>query len=183
MKFAIPFLFVAGAAFADCPPVKDYASELSVLLEAARAAENDMAGREISNKMWQVWLRAPDEAAQTLLNQGLRQRESYDYLNARSAFDKLVTYCPDYAEGYNQRAFIAYLTQDFDAALADLDKTLAINADHVGAQAGRALTLLELGRLDEARAQLIAALANNPWLSERFLLADGGPLALPGEDI
>ncbi|MEM6660474.1 MAG: tetratricopeptide repeat protein, partial [Pseudomonadota bacterium] len=48
---------------------------------------------------------------------------------------------------------------------------------------GRALTLLGLQRLEEARAALSQALDLNPWLSERALLAPGGPLEPPGQDI
>lgn len=154
-----------------------------MLIDEARAAENDMAGQAVSNRMWQLWLRAPDAPAQELLDDGMRLRESYDYLGALAAFDRLVDYCPDYAEGYNQRAFINFLAGKHEAALVDLDRTLVLSPDHVGAQSGRALTLLELGRNDEARRQLQAALENNPWLSERFLLGKGGPLAPAGEDI
>ena len=142
-----------------------------------------MAGRVISGKMWQVWLRAPDEAAQEVLNNGLRRRDSYDFLGAYEEFDRLVEYCPLYAEGFNQRAYISFLREDFPAALIDLDRALALSPHHVAAQSGRALTLMKLDRIEEARAQLLSALENNPWLSERFLLIEGGPLAPKGKDI
>ena len=38
-------------------------------------------------------------------------------------------------------------------------------------------------RIAEAREQMLAAVANNPWLSEKALLAKGAPLGLKGEDI
>ncbi|WP_367834162.1 tetratricopeptide repeat protein [Wenxinia marina] len=97
---------------------------------------------------------------------------------ARALFGRLVDYCPDYAEGYNQRAFAAFLVQDYEAALDDLDTALALNPDHVAALSGRALTLMGLGRMDEGQAALRAALALNPWLGERAMLIE-----LPGEDI
>ncbi|MEE4188742.1 MAG: tetratricopeptide repeat protein [Roseobacter sp.] len=176
-------LFLCSPVWAECPAPPDIAGDLSALIDRANAAENDMAGREVSNEMWQLWLTAPDDAAQQVLDRGMRARSSYDYLGAIEAYDRLIIYCPDYAEGYNQRAFIYFLQQEYGLALIDLDKALALSPRHVGAQSGRALTLMNLGRRDEARAQLLEALENNPWLSERFLLADGGPLAEPGEDI
>ena len=39
---------------------------------------------------------------------------------ATDALDRLVEYCPNYAEGYNQRAFVSFLRQDFEAALVEL---------------------------------------------------------------
>lgn len=180
----LPILLLTGtSAFAECPPPVDISSELAALVEDARAAQNDMEGRAVSAQMWQLWLKAPNAQAQEILDEGMRRRESFDFLGARNAFNRLTDYCPDYAEGYNQRAFVHFLTQEFDEALLDLDRALAITPNHVGAQSGRALTLLELGRNEEARAQLREALENNPWLSERFLLSPGGPLAEPGEDI
>ena len=176
-------LAFGGAARSDCPPVSDISSKLDVLIEEINAAENDLAARDVSAKMWRLWLTAPDEVAQTTLDQGMRARASYDFVAALDAFNRLAVYCPEYAEGYNQRAFVHFLTGNYEDALVDLDKALDLSPRHVGAQSGRALTLMNLGRLAEARVQLLAALENNPWLAERFLLSQGGPLAEEGEDI
>lgn len=182
-SFLIVFALASFPAFADCPDAPDIKAELDALIAAANAAKNDMQGQAVSREMWQLWLQAPDAAAQEVLDKGMRARSSYDYITALDAFDRLVSYCPDYAEGYNQRAFIHFLRGDFDSALTDLDATLDISPNHVGAQSGRALTLMNLGLLPEARMQLRAALKNNPWLSERFLMNEGGPLAPVGKDI
>ena len=96
-------------------------------------------------------------------------------------FDLLIAYCPNYAEGYNQRAFVNYLRRDFARALVDLERALALSPRHVAAMSGRALSLYGLGRLEEARIALESALAYNPWLTERYLLAPGGPLDM--EDV
>ncbi|MEM1352100.1 MAG: tetratricopeptide repeat protein [Pseudomonadota bacterium] len=173
----------ATSATAECPDAPDISDEMDVLVSEIRAAPNDVAAREISNQMWELWLQAPDVPAQTVLDDGMRARANYDFVGAIEKYDRLVAYCPNYAEGYNQRAFVYFLTQDYASALVDLDKALALSPRHVGAQSGRALTLMNMGRLAEARRQLLEALDNNPWLSERFLLAEGGPLAEQGEDI
>lgn len=173
----------AGPAFASCPASPDIKADLDVLIARIHDAPNDMAAREVSGEMWQLWLKAPDAAAQEVLDQGMRRRAQYDFVGAIKAYDALTDYCPDYAEGYNQRAFVYFLAGDYEKALVDLDRALTLSPRHVGAQSGRALTLMNLGRLGEARVQLLAALENNPWLSERFLLAEGGALAVEGEDI
>lgn len=172
----------------DCPAPRDHSDELAALFEQARAAPSEAASRSAAEGLWQVYLRAPDAQAQEVLDRGMARRDSYDYLGAKADFDRLIAYCPDYAEGWNQRAFVYYLQGDFVRALADLDEALARLPDHVPAQSGRALTLMQLGQLEDARAQLLAALANNPWLSERALIAPGAPLGPqpevdPGKDI
>lgn len=184
MKHLIAFVFLASPVLADtCPPVQDYSKEMARLLDASRNAPDEQTGREVSQRMWRVWLRAPDEIAQELLDRGMGQRNSYDFAGAYESFDRLVTYCPDYAEGYNQRGFVSFLREDYASALVDLDITLGLSPTHVGAQSGRALTLMNLGRTNEARGQMLEALDNNPWLSERALVAEGAPLGPIGEDI
>ena len=175
---------LAGSAWAEtCPAAPDHSAALDGLIAEIGEAKNDMDARALSNQMWELWTDAPDATAQELLDRGMRARSSYDFLNAKDALDRLVAYCPDYAEGYNQRAFVSYLSQDFGAALTDLNLTLERSPRHIGALSGKALSLLGLGRIDEARDALDAALELNPWLSERSLAAPGGPLEPIGEDI
>lgn len=174
MKRATVFfiLSLAGAAQAQgtCPPAIDATAEVAELFNAARATPDQQAGDRISNRMWEIWTQAPDAYAQELLESGMARREMYDFEMAEDVFSALIAYCPDYAEGWNQRAFIRFLRQDFEGALPDLDVALRLNPTHVGALSGKALTLLNMGRMEEGQAVLRRALDLNPWLRERALL-------------
>ncbi|WP_419737709.1 tetratricopeptide repeat protein [Ruegeria sp.] len=177
-------LWLATPALAQsCPSAPDHSEGVGALIAQIQQAESQSEARGISNKMWELWTDAPDLRAQTLLDRGMARREASDLLGALQELDELVLYCPDYAEGYNQRAFVNFLRQDFPSALVDLDRALELSPNHIAAMSGRALTLLGLRRLDEARSALTAALELNPWLSERALLEPGGALEPPGEDI
>ncbi len=176
---ALPFHVSA----AECPTSPDHIAEIDALIEQAQDATSEREARAISSQMWQFWTDAPDLRAQTLLDRGMARREAWDLLGALEDLNSLVGYCPEYAEGYNQRAFVNYLRQDYGAALVDLDRAIALSPNHVAALSGRALSLLGLKRLDDARSALNYALSLNPWLSERALLAPGGLLDPPGEDI
>ena len=161
---------VASPVWATCPVPPDHQQALRALIEKAQQAPNEAAGRALSNQMWALWSDAPDAYAQNLLDSGMSRREIYDYAAAMKAFDALVEYCPEYAEGYNQRGFIHFLREDFDKALPDLDAALERQPRHVAARTGRALTLMALGRNAEAALELRTALDLNPWLGERHLL-------------
>ncbi len=162
---------IAGPAMAqECPAVPDHRAALSALFEEAQAAPNQMAARDLSDRMWALWSDAPDDHAQELLDEAMQRRRVGDYSGAEKAATALIAYCPDYAEGYNQRAFVNFLREDYAAALPDLDETLQRSPRHVGALTGRALTLVALDRKAEAALDLRAALKLNPWLSERQLL-------------
>ncbi|WP_264210116.1 tetratricopeptide repeat protein [Leisingera thetidis] len=173
-------LLAAPAGAADCPAAPDHSTPLDGLLRQVQQADSEAQAREIANLMWEFWADAPDERAQEILNRGMTRRSAFDFLGALADFDQLIAYCPDYAEGYNQRAFVHYLRRDFAAALRDLDRALELSPRHVAAMSGRALSLYGLSRLEEARDALAEALELNPWLPERYLADPGGPLAPPG---
>ncbi|RKF14145.1 tetratricopeptide repeat protein [Roseovarius spongiae] len=167
---ALALLATSPAEAAECPPAPDHAAALRALIAEARAAPNEAAGRGVSHRMWALWTDAPDAAAQELLDTGMERREVGDFIGAMKAFEALAAYCPHYAEGYNQRAFVHFLRGDYAAALPDLERAIEITPTHVAARTGLALTFIGLGREGEAALALRAALAMNPWLGERSLL-------------
>jgi tetratricopeptide (TPR) repeat protein len=157
-----------------CPPVPDHQAVKANLLSDLAESENALVAASISAMLWRLWTIAPDDVAQAMLDDGMARIQAGDFGGAIAALDPLTVYCPDYAEGWNQRAYAAFLMADFAAALEDLDRALAIDPSHVPALAGKALTLFGLGRDQDGRDVLRAALALNPWLRERALLGEPG---------
>ncbi len=172
------FAALPSLSFADCPPAPDIAAEEGQLFERIQAVPNEMAAQPLSNALWELWIAAPDEPAQEMLDAGMQARSYGDFQLAIAKFDDLVGYCPEYAEGYNQRAFVYFLSGRFERALVDLDAAIERSPRHVGALSGKALTLDRLDRPAEAQIVLREALALNPWIPERHMLDE--PL---GEDL
>ena len=171
-RLALPFLLFATPAWADCP-VQDKAAldaERAPLFAELKAAPTEVAGREIAGKIWQSWSTAPDPMAQDFLDRGSQRIAWSDFDEAERLLSELVAYCPDFPEGWNQRAFARYLAGDLDGALADIERTLALEPRHFGALAGKALTLFRMGEDALGHLALSEAVAIHPWLSERHLL-------------
>ena len=82
------------------------------------------------------------------------------------------TIIPTYAEGWNQRATLYYLIDDYEASLADIDKVLEFEPRHFGALSGRVLIYLAQGKRSEALRDMATALAIHPFLSERQLFPE-----------
>jgi len=167
---ALPLGVATPGQATECPTPPDHRAALSDLFAAAKQAEGEAEARRLNTQMWELWADAPDATAQGWLDEGMSRRESFDFAGAIAAFDALIAYCPDYAEGYNQRAFVNFIRQEYDAALPDLDRAVALQPRHTGALTGQALTLIALQRPAEAALALRRALELNPWLSERHLL-------------
>lgn len=164
----------AGSAFGDtCTPAPSRASERTELLNNLAQSPSEMAGQSAANALWEFWMKAPDKKAQTMLEDGMARRNQASYVDAEEILDTLVAYCPTYAEGWNQRAFVRYLQADFEGSLEDIEKTLALEPDHFGALSGKALALMGLGRPGLAKLAMVRANQVHPWLRERSILGEG----------
>ena len=160
------------AAAQSCPPVPDISDAKSVWMQKLQTAPDEAVAQTINNEIWLLWTKAPDAKAQALLDNGMQRREAYDFAAARTLLTKLIEYCPDYAEGWNQRAFVYFLNADYALALEDLEKALELSPDHYAAMSGLALTLMNLGRMESGQSVLRDAVKLNPWLPERSMLID-----------
>lgn len=94
---------------------------------------------------------------------------------AEQAADKLVALAPADADALNARCWIRALKPDPKGALPDCDAAIAANPAHFQARDSRAFALWQLGRLEDARAELAVAEKLDPdfwdWSKreERFL--------------
>ncbi|MAS05650.1 MAG: hypothetical protein CL534_13350 [Ahrensia sp.] len=140
------------------------------LFERLAAATTEEEGRRAEDAVWEMWIDHPDAEIRDAIALGMRQRESYDWDAALQTFSGVIESDPGYAEGWNQRAFIHFLKGDYDASLADLDKTLELEPRHFGALAGVGLIYLSTNRFDEGQEILRQAVALHPFLKERRML-------------
>ncbi|GKY87167.1 tetratricopeptide repeat protein [Sinisalibacter aestuarii] len=172
MKRALLLLSLASPAQAEevCPPAPDISAALDVLIADAQAAQTYMAGRDAFRDMRALYNAAPDTWSGELLDIALERIAMADYDGAMLGLDELVAYCPHWAEGWNQRAFVHFLREEYEPALADLEQALALSPRHVAALSGKGLTLMRMGREAEGDAVLRDAVALHPWLPERGLL-------------
>jgi tetratricopeptide (TPR) repeat protein len=181
-SFVLACSLAAPVAHAACGPIPDHSAAMAAAIEQLQNAKNEREAQVFNALLWEFWLDAPDARAKAMLEEGMSRRRVFDLAGAVVVFSELIEYCPDYAEGWNQRAFAFYLQTDFERALADLDETLARNPEHIGALSGKALTLMGMGRAEVAQDVLREALALNPWLAERVYLADTDREP-PGQDL
>ena len=112
------------------------------LFERLAAATTEEQGRKAEDAIWQMWVDHPNPAIRDAVARGMRQRDSYDWDAALATFTDVIDADPDYAEGWNQRAFIYFLKEDFEASLSDLDRALQLEPRHFGALSGKALILI-----------------------------------------
>ncbi len=146
------------------------AQERTALFVELKAAKNEADAREIEDKIWKFWRGFADEESRRLLEVSREAQLRFDIGNALLAMEALVKHQPQFAEGWNQYGYMLFLAGSYDAALAAIDKTVALEPMHYAALAGKGIMLIEQGKEAEAQAPLKQALAINPWLKERNLI-------------
>lgn len=141
------------------------------LFEALKTAKTEREGRLAENAIWNWWLdQAPTLEVREAIDHGMKRREAYDFEAAEKAFDTAVEQAPDYAEGWNQRAFVRFLRDNIDGSLSDLEKAVELDPDHFAAWSGMYHVLIRMGRPEVAVSALSRAVTIHPWLKERGML-------------
>jgi tetratricopeptide (TPR) repeat protein len=123
------------------------------------------AAARAANALWQMWHRSGDTELDRVLRQGIEALERQDLRTAEATFTLLIEAAPAFAEGWNKRATVRYMAEDYAASIADCQETLARNPHHFGALSGQGLCHLMLGQYDEAALLFRRTLAVHPHLS------------------
>lgn len=156
-------------------PVTLHADEISrldqiksQLFDDLTTAATEQDGRAAEGAIWQFWFSlSPTADIRTSLDAGIERREAYDFEAAENHLDKVVEAAPDYAEGYNQRAFVRFLRENFAEAQTDLEVALELEPLHFGAMSGLYHILRIQNRQKAAMNLLKQAVTIHPWLQER----------------
>ena len=119
---------------------------------------------ELEQLIWALWIGHEDRAlAQRMLRAtkliGTRRADE-----AVALLDQMIAADPDWAEAWNKRATAHYLRGDDAAALADIERTLALEPRHFGAVCGFAQIALRRGQHAPALAAFETALGIDPHL-------------------
>jgi len=139
-------------------------SELAILFEQLAEAKTPDDAKIIENEIWDRWIHSGSISVDLLLNRGLEALAEGDYARALTFLDEVVDLAPGFAEGWNKRATVYFLLNDYAGALGDIEATLALEPRHFGAIGGLALILEDLGDKQGALEAYRRVLNVYPWL-------------------
>lgn len=132
-------------------------------LAAALKSDADTFVRQGAEQaLWQIWHRSGDEAVDALLQEGIVAMQRGTYQVAVDLFTRVIEMAPKFAEGYNKRATTYYLMEMYEEAIADCERTVALNPHHFGALSGAGLCYLGQRNLTKALDYFERAVAVNP---------------------
>ena len=155
-------------AIALCVPVSGFAGQtderLTELFRALGETDDELEARELQLQIADIW-REPDSATiELLLNRGLNAINEQDYDTARVHLNDIVDLAPNFAEGWNQRAMLNFITNRYDEAILDIQKTVSLEPRHYGAWSGLGQIFEAVGNERAALEAYRRALNVNPHL-------------------
>jgi tetratricopeptide (TPR) repeat protein len=157
---ALPFLAWPGHGAADQTDQR-----LPALFEQLKTAASDEAAKTAEAQIWKIWTDHPNPEINALMLRGLHAMADDEEDTAVAAFGEIIQREPNFAEGWNKRATAYFLMGDFDASVADIERTLQLEPHHFGALSGLGQIYLELDRKPAALKAFEAALAIDPHLA------------------
>ena len=150
----------------DLPKVErdDPTNNLDTLFSALKIAPNEASAKAIEERIWALWLISGSDTCNLLMTRAKAATDAKDYDLALRLLDAIVAIKPDYVEGWNRRATIYYLKDDYAHAIADIGKVLTLEPRHFGALSGLGQMLQEIGDDKDALEAYRKALAIDPHL-------------------
>ena len=122
------------------------------------------AAADAEAALWEMWCRSDIPEVDTWMREGVEALERHDLTEAEVFFTRIIEGHAEFAEGWNKRATVRYLTEDYQGSIADCEETLARNPNHFGALSGQGLCHMALGQYREAAALFRRTLAVHPHL-------------------
>ena len=171
MKRAVLLLPFAVLVLAPARAAQDD-PRLKALFQTLKSTSSDEAASNAERQIWRIWAENKNPEVERLMQQGIAAMAEDDQQQALDRFDAVVKYDKNFAEGWNKRATVEFAMGDFDASIADIEHTLALEPHHFGALSGLGEIYLTLGRKPLALKAFRDALAIDPHLEDVRETAD-----------
>jgi tetratricopeptide (TPR) repeat protein len=137
---------------------------MDLLFDRLAASPSRPAARPYEAEILRRFHRSGSDTADLLLNWATEALADKEYSIALDLLDRLIILQPNFAEAWNQRATVHFMTDQYGKALSDIRRTLVLQPKHFGALAGLGVILDEIGRTQTAIEALRKALTIHPHM-------------------
>src|ERR1700676_3087933 len=139
---------------------------LDFLFGALKVAPDEASAKHVEARIWALWMQTPSDTAALLMMRAKAAMDAQQMDVALKLLDAVVKLRPDYVEGWNRRATLYYLKNDYAHSLEDIEQVLVREPRHFGALAGLGMIMQDIGDDKRALDAFRKALAVNPHLEK-----------------
>jgi tetratricopeptide (TPR) repeat protein len=136
---------------------------LDFLFGALKAAPDEASAKHVEARIWALWLQTPSDTTALLMMRAKAAMDAQQMDVALKLLGAVIKLRPDYVEGWNRRATLYYLRNDYAHSLEDIEHVLVREPRHFGALAGLGMIMQDLGDDKRALDAFRKALAVNPY--------------------
>jgi tetratricopeptide (TPR) repeat protein len=127
-----------GSENKAAPAPKTPAEERADLYVRLAASNDADETNGLVNRLLATYARSGSDTGDLLLSRARKAIGEKEYDAASKILDATIALLPDWAEGWNARATLRFLDDDYDASMADIAETLKREPRHLGALLGMA---------------------------------------------
>jgi tetratricopeptide (TPR) repeat protein len=138
---------------------------LANLYARLATAEGEESAKRTAEAIEHLWLYSGSDTINLLMERAQVAINEKNLELARKLLDHIVELAPDFAEGWNRRAYLNYMDNNLPRALGDLRRTLALDPNHFKALEGLAQILREIGEKKAALKAFQQLLEVHPYWS------------------
>ena len=144
----------------------DKTKNLDFLFGALKAAPDEASAKHVEGRIWALWSQTTSDTTALLMTRAKTALDAKQVDLSLQLLSAVVKLRPDYVEGWNRRATLYYLQNDYTRSLQDIEQVLIREPRHFGALAGLGMIMQELGDDKRALDAFRKALAVNPHLEK-----------------
>lgn len=137
-----------GRVIPDAPA--DRAKLLDDLYAHLATAPDEQASKPFVEAIEKIWLTSGSDTIAVLMERAMLAAQHQHGDLALQLLSSVVDLAPDYAEGWNRRAYVFYTEGDYERALGDLRRVLALDPNHYKALDGLGQIMRQLDRKPQA---------------------------------
>jgi tetratricopeptide (TPR) repeat protein len=145
-------------------PQKSKAEQLDTLFATLKAEKDEKAAKQAEASILRLWLESGSDTVDLLMGWSIQAMAAKDFSLALDYLDRVTVLRPDYAEGWNKRATVYFMINDYPRSIADIQRTLALEPRHFGALSGLGIILDSFGDKRRAMEAYQKALDADPHL-------------------
>lgn len=124
---------------------EEKARALADLYAHLATAEDEAQAKRWADRIERIWMLSGSDTVGLLMERATRAIQAKQPERAMRFLNLVIELAPDFAEGFNRRAYLHFTQGNFQAAVGDLRRVLALDPNHFKALEGLAQIWRETG--------------------------------------
>lgn len=157
--------------------------QLADLYAQLQTAEDEESAKKVSGAIERLWAYSGSDTVNLLMQRSSKAITEKKKDLALRLLDRTVDLAPDYPEAFNQRAYYHFTENNYEAAVGDLRRVLALDPNHYKALEGLAQIWRDTGNKKGAYKVMQQLLEIHPYASGAKQIHDDLKKEVDGQGI